>query len=83
MLKPNGFDTTIDLGVPTWARELCGDDFFQTVRLVAFWPQWDDKGVETIPHQVTDDDFKCLAELPHIERLEIWNAAISAQVFTR
>jgi hypothetical protein len=74
----SGFDMEIELNVPMWARELCGDDFFQTVRYVVFMPQWDAKGVEMLPHRVTDDDLECLAELPHIERLEAWKARISA-----
>src|SRR5688572_26162539 len=36
-LAEGGFDGRIELDVPEWARELCGDDFFQTVTGVYFF----------------------------------------------
>jgi hypothetical protein len=74
---PNGFDRTIELGVPAWARELCGDDFFQTVRAVWFWGKLSADRTETLPRAITDDDLKCLADLPHLEVLHINTAPIT------
>jgi hypothetical protein len=68
-------DTKNELNVPAWARELCGDDFFQTVRGVYFWQLQAPKQI--IPLRITDEDLKCLADLPHLERLYIDNAPLT------
>ncbi|MEX2142885.1 MAG: hypothetical protein WD894_26750 [Pirellulales bacterium] len=72
-----GFDTRIELDVPAWARELCGDDFFQTCTGVYFWWRLSEDRTETYPHKLTDDDLKCLADLPQLEVLYIDKAPIT------
>ncbi|MEX2142884.1 MAG: hypothetical protein WD894_26745 [Pirellulales bacterium] len=64
-----------ELNVPAWARQLCGDDFFQTVRGIYFLQLQRPK--QTRPHRITDEELKCLADLPHLERLYIDNAPIT------
>jgi hypothetical protein len=64
------YDSSIELDVPTWAQELCGKDFFQTVYGVYFGPiGWHGSG-ERRSWPVKDEDLACLADLPHVE--EIW-----------
>jgi internalin A len=70
-----GFDGRIELHVPAWARELCGDDFFQTVRGVYVRRRPGEKVDQ--PRQITDEDLKYLADLPHLEVLQIVSAPIS------
>jgi hypothetical protein len=59
---PDGrFDDRIELDVPAWARNLCGDDFFQTVRGVYLWRRV----------SITDEELECLDDLPYLEVLHI------------
>jgi hypothetical protein len=71
------FDSQVDLNVPVWARELCGDDFFQTVRSVAFVSRANADSTKFIPYEIADDDLECLADLPHLERFYIDTAPIT------
>jgi hypothetical protein len=70
-----GFDGRIELHVPAWARELCGDDFFQNVRGI-YVRRRPGENVDQ-PRQITDEDLKCLADLPQLEILQIVSAPIS------
>jgi len=75
--KNGGFDGRIELDVPAWARELCGDDFFQTVTAVYIRRRVGKDGKWTMPRAITDENLNCLADLPQLERLEIENAPIT------
>jgi len=72
-----GFDGRIELDVPTWARELCGDDFFQTVTGVYFWHRGSQDQKQPRPRAIRDEDLECLADLPHLEVLHIDKAPIT------
>ena len=72
-----GYDVTIELEVPGWARELCGDDFFQTVTGVSFLPRTGKDGWPLTRRTVTDEDLKCLSDLPHLEQLLVFSAPIT------
>jgi hypothetical protein len=67
----------IDLDVIRWARDLCGDDFFRTVRSVSFVGRLSAHRTQSIPHTFTDQDLSCLADLRQLELLYIANAPIT------
>jgi hypothetical protein len=71
------FDGRIELAVPTWARELCGDDFFQTVTGFYIRRRVGKDRMRTLPPAIADEDLKCLADLPHLEWLEIERTPIT------
>jgi hypothetical protein len=73
----NGFDTKIDLNVPSWARAVLGDDFFRTVTSVSFLPRFTEDRNETLPYSITDNDLACLADLPWLEQFFVVDAPIS------
>jgi hypothetical protein len=55
--RPDIFDSSQELNVPMWLRNLAGDDFFQRVVAVRILPP------------STDDDLIHFAALPHLEEL--------------
>jgi hypothetical protein len=76
--KENGsFDVRIDLDVPNWVRELCGDDFFQTVTGIFLLRGARLNSEGEVPRAITDEDLQCLADLPHLEQLVINQAPIT------
>jgi hypothetical protein len=75
---PSGyFDNRVELNVPEWARELCGDDFFQTVRGVTFAGRVNADRTQTVPYEVTDEDLRCLADLPDLQHLSVVDGPIT------
>ncbi len=72
-----GFDVRIDLEVPRWARELCGDHFFQTVKGLFYVQRLGPGVTPAMSNPITDADLKCLADLPHLEQLIISRAPIT------
>jgi hypothetical protein len=72
-----GFDVRIDLAVPDWARDLCGDHFFQTVKGLFYVRRLGAGVTPEMSNPITDADLKCLADLPHLEQLIISRAPIT------
>jgi hypothetical protein len=70
------FDTSNDLNVPGWLRQLAGDDFFQSVIFVQIFGldlefSGTARGISGPAREITDQDLVHLAGFPKLEGLNI------------